>query len=90
MTNQDKIEEVCNCISCWYVENKKMPGYVVNMGKSYLGRILGFEPRDSNFYLEMGSWVEEKHPGLLDKLLGPHGWAVLQMLIIKSKEDTHD
>lgn len=78
-----KAREVNRLLRGWYSESRRMLGYTPGEGGPYLGYLLGIDWYRNNL-VTFTSKVNDL--GIYDQLLGPHGWAVLQMLIIKKAE----
>lgn len=72
----------CTLIRHWHGEGKKLPGYVRGNGSSYLMLLLGVEHRGAQ---HCADYLYEKHPGLVEALCSPHGWAVMRTLIIRGR-----
>lgn len=69
-----------------------MPGYVFGHGAVYIAYLLGLYngPLDASEHSTMLKLINKKHPDILELLKGPHGWAILQMLIARKTETLTD
>ena len=69
----------------WYEEGRRLPGYRPHNGAPYICYLLDVKYRFGNV-----SQLDREHPGLMEAIAGPNGWAILQMLIARKglKDET--
>ena len=70
----------------WSKQGRAMSIYEYSNGAPFLAKLLGFNYSKYNFQAEFWAELQRTHPNLIANLLGPHGWVVLQILIIQAKE----
>lgn len=76
----------------WSTEGRALPGYRYGDGTSFLAALLNIskemEKARNKPHTTLGFTAEMviANRNTLIALAGPHGWALLQMLIIKAKE----
>ncbi len=81
------LHKFCDNVRHWS-NTHPIPGYRRNHGAPFLADLLNYPGTNINMYLTMDfmDFLDTNHPFLLDKLNGPHGWAILQMLLARKKE----
>jgi hypothetical protein len=86
--NWQKHMHVNNKLQDWYHEGKKLPDYEQGHGTLFLANLLGCDinPFNITSLLHWHKWLDENHPHILDSLLGPHGWAILNVLIARKEQ----
>lgn len=97
MDDLDTIDCATSQLYEWWKEGRKMPGYVEEMGKPYMNMLLdlGIDSnsitRPPSYTLHFMEAYKAKGCTLAGDILGPHGWAILQMYIARKSEETdHD
>ncbi len=87
MDHEDLFNDVNSLIYRWYDEGRRLPSYVQGNGHPFLARLLGIEYNHLNWgTYEAVETIDAASPGIHRKLLGPHGWTVMQALIARSKK----
>ncbi len=84
-----QIEALCNRLRDWFDEGKELPGYRREYGKPHLIWLMGlndsflkdYRAGDTYNYLQ-DHMTEEQ----CNNLLGPHGWTVYKMMLIRREE----
>ena len=68
----------------WHAEGRSMPGYVKGNFRPYIAYLLGTLDSPINWRAQHDlDSLLVGHENLFDQIPGPHGWAVLQMLIAR-------
>lgn len=86
MDDRDKFYNVNKQILAWYIQERELPGYEPGNGHPFLAHLLGAEYSKILGATELVRLIDNVSPGLHGKLLGPHGWTVMQALIIRYQE----
>ncbi len=84
-----KAETVNVLLRQWYLEGRKLPDYSEMQGHSYLAKLLDVEYFPMNRLESQELYFrkfEAQAPGLYDRLLGPHGWTFMRMMIVQMQE----
>jgi hypothetical protein len=71
----------------WKNKGYHLPTYEYGNGAPFLAKLLNYNY--SKFSLEIEFWnlIDKEHSTLIKGLNGPHGWIILQVLIIKAKDE---
>lgn len=69
-------------LSKWYREGKNIPYYEYANFHLWLAKMLGVSHIISRKF-------DEEHDKLYQSICGPHGWTIIQMLIVQYRERLH-
>lgn len=88
----DVVEQALNNLRMWHDKKRHMPGYQYGHGTDYLCRLLDVPVDLKSSVKKSMEQLEQAHPDIYAKIASPHGWAYLQILIIRhnNRGDTTD